>query len=258
MNSNSQLYLHSNVPHNMYSFDIDSYVFLLKNFEQNGYTYNLLSSLLEKKNLSKIMYLRHDIDVHPIFAMEMAKQEYDMNIGATYFILLNSHYNVLYHENIRIIKEISKMGHEIGLHYDLSTYPSIFDLAYKQLHREVDILSDIVEKQVQCITTHEPSYVVYDSFKELIEFIHPHSERFSKDMVYVSESRRKWRDDTLKQCFTKDAPKRVMFATHPYAWLCGKIYDNVEYLNKVIIPMGISQYIHYYNTWLREGLEEQR
>ncbi|WP_311777493.1 hypothetical protein [Trueperella abortisuis] len=63
------------------------------------------------------MVLRHDIDLNPLKALAMARVEHSLGITSTYFIRLHANeYNGLSHENLSILHELVRMGHEIGLH----------------------------------------------------------------------------------------------------------------------------------------------
>jgi hypothetical protein len=62
------------------------------------------------------IYLRHDIDMDPRKAAEMAKIEKDLNIRSTYFILDTAEY---FKRDISgEIETIKSCGHEIGWHND--------------------------------------------------------------------------------------------------------------------------------------------
>ncbi len=63
---------------------------------------------------------RHDIDHSVHNALELAKIESKEGICATYFIHLhNEFYNFLEKDIFALIKNIQKLGHEIGLHFDI-------------------------------------------------------------------------------------------------------------------------------------------
>src|SRR5205823_7026515 len=102
------------------------------------------------------VYLRHDIDLHLPGVERMAEVEAVLGARSTYFVLLTQHYNPLYPENLAILRQIRDLGHEIGLHYDLTTYPQDDAGAREHLAWEARLLSSIVDAPVRCITMHQP------------------------------------------------------------------------------------------------------
>lgn len=62
---------------------------------------------------------RHDIDFSPQRALAMAKQEADSGVCATYFVQVSSrYYSIFEPETGAVIRAISALGHDIGLHFD--------------------------------------------------------------------------------------------------------------------------------------------
>lgn len=240
----------------MPKFHIREYIEIVNKLKKTGYTFKFIKDMSDDDSMC--VYLRHDIDVHCVFAEGMAQEESKHGFFSTYYVLINSHYNIFYDENVRILKNILSLGHDIGLHYDIVYYPKNYFMAKERLDFEASILKRLLGVDIKTIVTHEPSRVTWDILKESIDYIHPHNPKYSSELLYVSDSRRMWRDSDLLWCFSDSPPKKLMLNTHPYSWLDGEIADNIEYLNKVIIPKGISQSVDYLNTWLRYGLEGKR
>ena len=73
--------------------------FLKMNFDIDGYK-NLIKISKEKYNFVKfndvctnsIILLRHDIDVRPKLALEMAKLEHKLGVNSTFFLWLEVHF----------------------------------------------------------------------------------------------------------------------------------------------------------------------
>ena len=82
-----------------------------------------------------VVGLRHDIDVHPFKALEMADIEKQYTFRATYFVLATAEYYgtinnseaVRYPEMDYLYKELYDKGAEIGIHNDLLTLMIIFN-----------------------------------------------------------------------------------------------------------------------------------
>jgi hypothetical protein len=88
------------------------------------YKYSKILEILKNKKVE----LRHDVDVSLISAYKMAKYEKDMGVKSIYYIRFDSdYYNVLSHENYKIIDFIMK-NHEIGCHVDVTNINNKSDL----------------------------------------------------------------------------------------------------------------------------------
>lgn len=91
------------------------YLNLLKFFTDRGYNYVSYKNYKTKK----CIILRHDIDFDLDYAHELAKINYKKKIIAHFFLIPNSvYYNLFEDNNLKIINDILKMGHIIGLHYN--------------------------------------------------------------------------------------------------------------------------------------------
>ena len=222
------------------AFDLGTYSQLLDDLHRTGYTFDPLISLRHDSG-RRVVYLRHDIDFHLSGALRMAEIESERKISATYFVLLTQHYNPMSAYNRRILQQLGDLGQEIGLHYDLSTYPQDPVAARRHLDWEVSVLSVVTGKMVRTISMHEPFLGVPDPFRQLEEYVHPHDERFQKDLLYVSDSCRAWRDEKLLTCFSFDSPRRVQILTHPELWLDGSYRDRLKYLECVVTPNVFSE-----------------
>src|SRR5690606_11748332 len=101
----------------MNSFSKKTYSELLQLIQEHQY--NVISYDHIKATHKKKLLLRHDIDFSLDYAHMMAAIEAENNIQATYFIMLRSPvYNALSRHSATLLREIVKMGHLIGLHFD--------------------------------------------------------------------------------------------------------------------------------------------
>lgn len=214
----------------MPAFHLGEYRQLLADFADKGFTLTTVGALDEEAP-GKVLYLRHDIDFDPRSARAMAEAEAELAVRATYYVLLTQHYNPMELENRRAIRHLAELGHEIGLHYDMETYPTDPVFARKRLDREVDILEDLVETSVRTISMHQPSMGELDPFVALSEFVHPHDPRTGHGLIYVSDSCRTWQDTTLLRCLETPGPLRLLLNTHPELWLDGSVGNRMAYLD---------------------------
>lgn len=232
-------------------FSLNRYCWLLKKLNDRGFCFRRTSDI-KVNEIPKTVYLRHDIDLHVCLIEEIAQVESDLNISATYYVPLTLHFNVLYPENRRKLRHVIELGHEIGLHYDLETYPVDYSEARKHLDWEIDLLSQVVGQPVNTITMHQPHKGQPDPFRMIDEYVNPHDPRYQKDLLYVSDSCRAWRDEKLLTCFSSKPPRRLLLATHPGLWLDGTIDDRIMYIDKVLIKKGTRQHRDYFDKAVRK------
>lgn len=111
-------------------FRWDRYISLLNLLSQKKFLVLPINEMRKIHDESKVVIgLRHDVDMNPFRALEMARIEKMYGIRATYFMLATAEYSgsfgtsgYMRNEEIGILtKEIYKTGAEIGIHNDLMT-----------------------------------------------------------------------------------------------------------------------------------------
>ena len=207
---------------------------------------------MQDQDPKRLAYIRHDVDLHLSLISKMANLEKSLGIRATYFVPLTLHFNPLYPPNHHILKQLYKLGHEVGLHYDLETYPEDFIQAREHLNWEVGILQNLTGQVVRSICMHQPHKGKSDLFCELDTYVHPSDPRYQKDLLYVSDSCRAWRDENLLRCFGPEAPRRLLLTIHPELWLDGSVVDRMEYLDDVLMVHGVRQHSEYFKQNVRQ------
>ena len=217
------------------NFSLHEYIELLLALAENGYNFCPISRM---KNPCEnfCVYLRHDIDFSLTAALPMAEKEAELGCSATYFVLISSIYNVFSNESSQAILELSQLGHEIGLHYDLRLFPTDPNEAEVELRYQADILQRLSGQPIESIVMHNPCLGGNDWFKTCDDFVHPHDTRYQSGLLYVSDSCRAWRDENLLSCFSSNPPKRLLLLTHPELWIDGAVTDRLEYIRKVLVP----------------------
>jgi hypothetical protein len=202
-------------------------------------------SRLREKFDHLVVYLRHDIDLDPLTALPFARAERALRCHATYFFPLTQPFNLFSAQNRSVLRKLSELGHEIGLHYDMEVYPRDVREAREYLELEISVLERLCGQEIRTITMHNPHRGGSDPFRHLAKYVNPHDSELQADLLYVSDSCRAWRDETLLKCFSENAPRRLLLLTHPELWLDGAIDDRMEYLEKVLLRRAISAYSKY-------------
>lgn len=233
------------------NFSLDEYAKLLDELSAVGYQFRKVSDI-GRTDPGRFAYLRHDIDFHLFDVEKMVKLEASLGISATYYVLLTQYYNPMNPENKSILRKISGLGHEVGLHYDLETYPSEPEEARAHLNWEANILGKICDTPIRTIVTHLPYKKRPDPFLTIGDYVHPHNPSYLENLVYVSDSCRAWRDESLLNCFGSNPPQRLLLTIHPELWLDGSITDRMVYLERVLIRNAQYQYREFLEKVVRQ------
>lgn len=219
----------------MPEFSLDEYRLMLESLLDAGYSARVLSRMPEPVE-GRTLYLRHDVDFHIYRQDEMARVDSECGVSSTFYVQVSGHYNPALPENLAVLETIVSLGHEIGLHYDLRSYPADPALAREQLDAEASYLGRLVGAPVRTIALHEPSAQGEDYFRSTDAYVHPHDPRWGEELIYISDSCRAWRDERLLEALGPDGPRRLMLTCHGELWLAPDIKDRIEYLHMVSAP----------------------
>lgn len=164
--------------------------------------------------------LRHDVDYSPAAALHLAEMEAARGVRATYFLLLNtSYYNLLSPEHAGVARRLAELGHEVGLHYDLRFLQAFPRQRWEELvDEQAGLLGRLSGVPVESIAVHQPALVGEDPLRGRTRFLDAYADRFFKEMVYVSDSCRAWRDAAWRMLDTGPLPERLQLVLHPINW----------------------------------------
>ena len=98
----------------MKDFTLSIYSGLLKALLQAGYHFVTFEEWCTTRETMKTVILRHDVDRKPKRALRMARIESDVGVRSTYYFRSTKEAFIP-----EIMKEIEKMGHEVGYHYEV-------------------------------------------------------------------------------------------------------------------------------------------
>jgi len=226
------------------NFSINHYLDCIAKAQDNDFVIGSVSDYPYFFELEKFLILRHDVDFTLEYAVEMARAEAEHDIRSTYYILLHSEtYNPLSPKNMKIIKEIKNLGHEIGWHVD--TRYLIPD--------EAAIISSIAETEIESYAQH---------FYTLTE--KPHFTGLENSMEinakYISDSSMNWREGCL--CTNLDKYDRLQVLTHPVWWVTEKQYRwsaVAELTNRLVLDQlnAMDDYRDILKKYLESGDNER-
>lgn len=163
--------------------------------------------------------LRHDIDFAPSYSLEMAELEQAAGVRSTFFVLVDGQfYNPLQSEVIRQIRQIHSLGHEIGLHFAVSTAVEA-DIGQEVAFR-LDLLSSIAGVTVRSFSQHDPvnaGFVAIALPPGHYACVDVRQVINDKDLLYVSDSAMMWRRYTFETAMEED--RNLCLLAHPHSWL---------------------------------------
>ena len=203
-------------------FTYEAYGRLLDLFLINGFVF---SNYSDAKVEFKSCILRHDIDLSIPKALQMAEYEASRSlpVKSTFFVLLRTDfYNPASRNSLSMLKEIISMGHQIGLHFDEAAYDKMdCDTCCQAVSNEAKILESILDIPIRVVSMHRPSKQFLEIDYKFEGLINAYDVAYIKDYKYISDSRRKWREDPVAEVESGEYNK-IHLLTHPI-W-----YDSYE------------------------------
>jgi hypothetical protein len=164
--------------------------------------------------------LRHDVDFAPRHSLEMAELEHDAGVTSTFFVLVDGQfYNPLGAEVVRQIRRIRSLGHEVGLHFAVSSAVDAGDIG-KEVAFRLQVLSAIAGEPARSFSQHDPVNAGFASVTlppghpacvDVTRVIRDH------DLLYVSDSAMMWRRHTFESAL--DEERNLCLLAHPHSWL---------------------------------------
>lgn len=196
-------------------FTYESYERLLKCLIEKRYC---ITDYTTWENSDKTVILRHDIDNNLEKAVHFSEIEQNVCGGnAIYFVLLTSNfYNVQSKKSRKIVRKIIQNGGIIGLHFDETQYDeSAADDLEQRIIKECNVLSEIIDYDVKCVSMHRPSLGLLEMDLKITGIANSYSNTFFKEMKYVSDSRRNWHED-IENIVESEMYNRLHILTHPF------------------------------------------
>jgi hypothetical protein len=248
----------------MRDFTLKAYTQYLEVIKQKGIPFYLYRDFMRYTEYPKTFCLiRHDVDRKPHNALKMAKIEAEMGIHSTYYFRFKKQTF-----NGEIIKEIQKLGHEIGYHYEtLSDSNGDIDLAIQLFERNLKIFSEFA--RIETCSMHGRPFKPFDNrdiwrnkanHKRLIDDFKLIGEVYLdidySDIAYINDTGRNWtsgksniRDkvksniksdftsrEELLNYFKQNSHQKLCFQIHPERWT-----DNIlKWYFQLLLDCGIN------------------
>ncbi len=185
----------------------------------NHYAWRFFSDDAEGRSI----IMRHDIDYSPQRAGALARIEAEEGAFTTY--LLNPHsdfYNMLERDVVAEFRRIAALGHAIGLHFDMSFYGDLPDVAALEdkLVAERRLVESVLDRPCEVFSFHNPDTNSSLSFRQhrLGGMLNAYSETLASTHKYVSDSNGYWRFDNAFEVVRACRFERLHVLTHPEWW----------------------------------------
>ena len=197
----------------MQDFTLTIYRKLLQELLTNGYSFQTLLDFIQRPE-DKAVVLRHDVDRKSENALVIATIEKNADIRASYYFRIVKE---SYDEDI--IRQIAKMGHEIGYHYEnLSAVNSrkdfrevkgamskekLFELAIEDFERNLEKFRKIYPVRTICM--HGSPLSKWDNrdlwkrynYKDYGIIAEPYFDLDFDKVFYLTDTGRRWDGDSV-------------------------------------------------------------
>ena len=203
------------------NFTFKHYNEIIKTALQNGYKFLLFGENYKKHK--KIIYLRHDVDISPNNVLKMANIEHKKGIKAVYFYLLHDvFYGILEKRVFDDMKELLKMGHEIGLHFDPEFYKTKIKNYYdieEAVLKDLEIFEKIIGRRIKAVSFHNPSIIgIFRNKFRSKKILNVYSDIFFKNIKYLSDSLQSWKEGCLCKILSQKKYNKIQILIHPCCW----------------------------------------
>jgi hypothetical protein len=199
-------------------FTIADYEAILDAARTHGYRFGRFTDP-EPGPSTRVVYLRHDIDNCIESALLMAETEARAGAVATYLAMVRSeNYNPFVRDNVRRLRRIRDLGHEVGLHFTAAEHdPARLerDLA-SCIRADAGLLELALGAPVRVFSFHNPTEA--DHVHVAVPgMFNAYSDRFFADARYLSESNMQWRDPPA-DVLAASEHRAVQILVHPLSY----------------------------------------
>jgi len=221
-------------------FTLKKYKNLLEALINKGYNFQTYEDFINNPK-DKVILLRHDVDLLPQNSLAFAKIQNSLKVKGTYYFRA-----VKQSWDEKIILEISKLGHEVGYHYEcLTTCKGSLEKGILDFEKNLAALRKLVPVKTICM--HGSPMSKYDSkdlwkkynYKDYNIIGEPYFDVDFNKVYYLTDTGRKWDGDkvsvrdrvdssfelrfhTTQQIIdtliNQKLPEKIMFTFHPQRW----------------------------------------
>ncbi len=245
----------------MADFTIHKYTQLLHFLMEQDFEFQTFHEYLSAPKARSIV-LRHDVDKRPANSLTLAKIESKFGVKGVYYFRAKAR-----SWDETIIKEIAKLGHEVGYHYeDLSTHKGNHQEAYQSFQQNLERLRKLVPVSTICM--HGSPTSKYDSrdlwnhfnYKDLKIIGEPYFDTNFSKVLYLTDTGRKWDGHKVSMRDKVDPVKTEELRSKGYR--LHSTDDIIHAANQDVLPNHLMLTIHpqrWHNSkalWFKELLTQ--
>lgn len=183
----------------MKDFTLQTYRELLLALQKAGYAFLTFEAWCDGKIASKVIILRHDVDLKAARSLATAKAEAELGIKATYYFRIVPSSN-----QPEVIRAIAALGHEIGYHYeDLTVKLGDVNQAIAHFEKQLTYFRQFYPVRTVCM--HGSPASKYDnrnlwknfSYRDYgiigepyFDFLSP--QKMDEEVIYFTDTARMW------------------------------------------------------------------
>jgi len=187
------------------------------------------------------MFLRHDIDICPGRALEIARRENALGVRATYYFLVSTPlYSIASAENRRVLDAIVGLGHEVGLHFDVEQYFGETGELDEFAERECEILALCTGRPIRSISFHRPTPVYLNQPEPISGRRHCYEPSFFSEIGYISDSNGGWHHGHPLDHPAVSERRAIQLLTHPIWWCNEQEMSTVETMSQLFEARAVA------------------
>lgn len=224
----------------MKDFTINKYEQFLKSAIDAGYQLTSYQDYLGN-HFEKVLILRHDVDKKPQNSLKTAQLQSQLGVKGTYYFRA-----VPESFDVKIIQQISALGHEIGYHYeDLTICKGDYEKSIQHFEHWLEKLRKYYPVKTVCM--HGSPMSKWDNrklwekynYKDYEIVAEPYFDIDFDQVFYITDTGRKWdgdkvsvrdkvrskfnlsfhsTDDLITAFKAGNMPKQIMQNIHPQRW----------------------------------------
>ena len=173
---------------------------------------------------AKVVYLRHDIDYSPEWALDFARINADHGIFGTFFFQTRSPiYNLLAYRSLAIVEKIVSLGQHVGLHYTIhEKNTGDKETLVKHIAEEYRHVLAYLPKMSPVFSWHNPSLapdiLISGMDMEISGMINTYSRYFIEEVRYFADSNLRYSLQDFDNIIDIGHP-RLQLLFHPFQWM---------------------------------------
>jgi len=203
----------------------------------HGYSFVGFEEALAPSAGQKSCVMRHDVDYLPERTLEFGTIESDLGIRSTYFFQVCAEtYNLREATTYQAVNALQRMGHTIGLHFDLTWKPnSEWEEIAERCDEDKAVFRGITGVEpCEIISFHNPHRFVSQILNQPVNGIrHTYEQAYFSEMKYVSDSQG-WYEACPCQLFAEEKYPVVQLLTHADYWSDDTTGDFIRDVARVV------------------------